>query len=445
MDKIWLIIKREYLTRVKKKSFLVMTILGPLLMASLLFVVFWLGVQENNNHNIMVIDDNIGVLGELKGTSTVKYDYQDKLNINDAKKLFHESNYSCILHIQPDPTKANAVNLFFKKQPSAIVIRLIERQLEELIEELKIAKLQINKESYYQVKTDLTLQLTKFEKPGKEKQVDEEKTWIGFGFGLLIYMFIFMYGVQVMRGVIEEKSNRIVEVIISSVKPFQLMMGKIVGVALVGFTQFALWVVLTMTIFSTLQGIFFKDLYDPTVIAEMQMTPELMKEMQQDQGLMSMNLNDPTNIINRTQWGTMLGLFAFYFLGGYLLYSALFAAVGSAVDSETDTQQFMMPVTLPLIFAYMISIFIAKNPDGPAAFWFSIVPFTSPIVMMVRAAVGVGDGGIPIWEVGLSMLLLIGGFVFTTWLAARIYRTGILMYGKKVNYRELWKWLTYKQ
>lgn len=422
-----------------------MTILGPLLMASLLFVVFWLGMKENNTQNILVIDENLGVLAQAKSTGSLTFDYQDNITLDQAKKIFHESNYTAILHIPANVTKYNSANLFFKKQPSAIAIRAIERQIEEVVEELKLVQNNINKEDYYDVKTTMTLQTIKFNEPGKEEVVDQDQTWVGFIFGLFIYMFIFMYGVQVMRGVIEEKSNRIVEVIISSVKPFQLMMGKIIGVAFVGFTQFALWVILTVTIFSSLQNMFFQDFYDPTVMAEMQMTPELLEEVKQDQGLNNVNIYDPNNILNRINFPLMLSMFAFYFLGGYLLYSALFAAVGSAVDSETDTQQFMMPVTLPLIFAYMISVFIAKNPDGPAAFWFSIVPFTSPIVMMVRLAIGVGDGGIPIWEMALSMILLIGGFIFTTWLAARIYRTGILMYGKKVNYKELWKWLTYKQ
>jgi ABC-2 type transport system permease protein len=445
MDKIWLIIKREYLTRVKKKSFLVMTILGPLLMASLMFVVFWLGIQENNNHKVLVIDGNLGVLAEAKSSPSINFDYQNDMTLEQAKKLFHESTYTCLLHIQPNVTKANSATLYFKKQPSALAIRSMERQMEEVIEELKLEINNINKKDYYGVKTAITLQTIKFKAPGIEEEVNQDQAWVGFAFGLMIYMFIFMYGVQVMRGVIEEKSNRIIEVIISSVKPFQLMLGKILGVAFVGFTQFALWVILTMILFTTLQTVFFEDLYDPSVLVEMQMTPEILEQVKAENSLNNINIYDPNNILNRINFPLMLSMFAFYFLGGYLLYSALFAAVGSAVDSETDTQQFMIPVTIPLIFAYMISVFIAKNPDGPAAFWFSIIPLTSPIVMMVRLAVGVGDGGIPIWEIALSMLFLIGGFIFTTWIAARIYRTGILMYGKKVTYKELWKWLTYKQ
>ena len=255
-----------------------------------------------------------------------------------------------------------------------------------------------------------------------------------------------MYGSQVMRGVIEEKTNRIVEVIISSVRPFQLMMGKIIGVALVSLTQFLLWIVLTAGILTAVQSTIFKDYYDPaTIAAQTQVTPDIAAEIQQENvNQNKFDLLDPNNIINRTNWPLMIGLFIFYFLGGFLLYSALFAAVGSAVDNETDTQQFMLPVTLPLTLAYVLSTSIVDNPEGPIAFWLSIIPFTSPIAMLVRVAIGIGDGGIPVWELVLSMALLIVGFIVAVWLAAKIYRTGILMHGKKVSYTELWKWIAHR-
>ena len=247
-----------------------------------------------------------------------------------------------------------------------------------------------------------------------------------------------------MRGVMEEKTSRIVEVIISSVKPFQLMMGKIIGVALVGLTQIVVWIVLTFTIVMAVQMFILPEILgiDTTQI---QATEEVLQEMNQGNSAMpqEFDFSDPNSILKRTNWTMMLGLFLFYFLGGYLLYSALFAAVGAAVDNEADSQQFMFPVTAPLILAYVMSTVIIQNPEGPAAFWFSIIPFTSPIVMLVRVAIGVGDGGIPIWEVALSMSLLVVTFIFVVWLAGRIYRTGILMYGKKISYKELWKWIRY--
>jgi ABC-2 type transport system permease protein len=442
MSKIGLIIHREYFTRVKKKSFLLMTVFGPILMAILLLGVFWLGMKESNERFVLVIDENQGVLGELQDSEGITYDYQD-LSFEDAQRLFLASSYTDILYVSPNITTVDAARLLFKKQPSATVLRTIEWRLEEKVEELKLLQRDISKSDFYKIKTSISIKPAKFTQKGEQMEIIEEASAVGFVFGLLIYMFIFMYGVQVMRGVIEEKSNRIVEVIISSVKPFELMIGKIIGVGLVSFTQFILWVFLTIILFSGLQYALFSDMFEAgNVMSQMQMTPEMMQDMAPHIDL-AQESGNPDNLINKIPWGNALTMFAFYFLGGYLLYSALFAAVGAAVDSETDTQQFMLPITMPLIFAYMISIFIVQNPDGPAAFWFSIIPFTSPIVMMVRFLAS-GEGGVPLWEIGLSMALLIVGFIFTTWLAGKIYRTGILMYGKKVSYKELWKWLSYK-
>ena len=247
-----------------------------------------------------------------------------------------------------------------------------------------------------------------------------------------------------MRGIIEEKTSRIIEVIISSVKPFQLMMGKIIGIAMVALTQFVLLSSFTAILYMIFVLAMVPDLAQ---IGDVQMTPDVMEQMQAQSGGDILDPNDPDSIVNKI--GSipvleLLSLFAFYFIGGYLLYGALFAAIGSAVDADTDTQQFMLPVSIPLMCGYILSFMVIENPDGPAAFWGSIIPLTSPIVMMVRASAGVGGiGGVPIWELALSMVLLIAGFIFTTWLASRIYRTGILMYGKKVNYREIWKWIRY--
>ena len=249
---------------------------------------------------------------------------------------------------------------------------------------------------------------------------------IGFMCGILIYMFIFMYGTMVMRGVIEEKTSRIVEVIISSVKPFQLMMGKILGVALVGLTQFMLWIILTIIISAFAEVLFF----DAGTISTESMG------MSGEQSVILSTLSNSLAGINILQ---LLFAFAFYFLGGYLLYSALFAAVGSAVDAEADTQQFILPITIPLIISFILMQPVMDNPDGVLAYWLSLIPFTSPIIMMVRLPFGVNNS-----ELILSMALLVAGFLATTLFAAKIYRTGILMYGKKASYKELWKWLTYR-
>lgn len=444
MGKIGLIIEREYMSRVKKKSFLILTILGPLLIAGIISMVIWLGMEDNEQQSIIVVDQKRPVFENLESDQRVKFTYSD-MTLEDAKKAFFESEFDGILFIPYNIERSNLAQLYFKKQPSILAQRNIENKVEAIVEELKLEQYNIDRKQFYDVKTNFTVQPIKFTSPGKEEEVDNEKTFVGFAFGLMIYLFIFLYGVQVMRGVIEEKTNRIIEVIISSVKPFQLMMGKIVGVALVGLTQFLIWIVLTTVIVGAVTTLVFADQYSPEMISQQaQMTPEVMKQMQaQNPTDNPFNLADPENIINRINFPLMIGLFLFYFLGGYLLYSALFAAVGSAVDNETDTQQFMLPMTAPLILAYVMSTFIVQNPEGPLAFWFSIIPLTSPIVMLVRVAIGVGDGGIPIWEVGLSMALLVLGFIAAVWLAGKIYRTGILMYGKKVSYKELWKWLRY--
>ena len=246
---------------------------------------------------------------------------------------------------------------------------------------------------------------------------------IGFISGLLIYIFIFMYGTMVMRSIIEEKTNRIVEVIISSVKPFKLMMGKIIGVSLIGLTQFVLWICLTSLLFFIVQGYFGN-------IAEIESSQEIEMQSMMLEGLMYLN---NINLVE------ILLAFLFYFLGGYLMYGSLFAAVGSAVDAEADSQQFILPVTIPLILSFILIQPIMENPDSSLAFWMSIFPLTSPIIMMVRIPFGVAD-----WEILVSILVLIGSFILSTKFAAKIYRTGILMYGKKINYKELLKWLRYK-
>lgn len=443
MNKTWLIIKREYWTRVRKKSFIIMTLLGPVLMAGMLMLTVWLGVSENANQKVLVIDETQAIYNKLKNTQYVKFDFIDtSFTLAQAKNIFQPSDYTCILHIPEKVWKTKAGNLFFKKQPSAATQRAIENRVETVIENYLLDDLHINREDFYRVKTNFNLHLIKSRKSGEEEEVFSEVAGVGFFFAIIIYMFIFMYGVQVMRGVIEEKTGRIIEVIISSVKPIQLMMGKIIGVAMVGLTQFLMWIILTGLI-SGIAFLFLSTQYDPATITDnVQMSPEVMQQLQQESVSPQINLNDPNMLLNRINFPLMLGMFLFYFLGGYLLYSALFAAVGAAVDSETDTQQFMLPITLPLIFAYMMSFFIVLNPEGPASFWLSIIPLTSPVVMMVRIAIGFEAGDL--WQLYLSMSLLVAGFLAAAWIAARIYRTGILMYGKKPSYRELWKWLTYK-
>ena len=421
MRKIWLIIKREYLVRVRKKAFIVMTIVGPLLMAALMIVPTYLANETQELRTIAIEEDGFEFTNQIEDTDFLHFSKIPTEEATLLKNDFSESNYYALLYIMGDN-----FTLYSNQQISLTVSKTIENQLEQIIEHQKLKAVGIDLTILSEAQSTVHIS-TKIitEGGGTTNSKAEASMGIGFVCGILIYMFIFMYGTMVMRGVIEEKTSRIVEVIISSVKPFQLMMGKILGVALVGLTQFALWILLTIAIASFAELMF---------MDEGSMTTELNSTQQ---SILLSELSNLTGGINLMQ---IFVSFIFYFLAGYLMYSSLFAAVGSAVDAEADTQQFVLPITIPLILAFILIQPIIENPDGPLAFWMSIIPFTSPVIMMVRLPFGVAN-----WELALSMCVLILSFVLTTYLAGKIYRTGILMYGKKTSYKELWKWLSYKE
>jgi ABC-2 type transport system permease protein len=421
MRKIWLIINREYLVRVRKKSFIIMTIVGPLLMAALLIVPTYLANETQELRTIAIEEDGFEFTNKIEDTDLLHF---SKIPTEEAiilKNNFSEGNYYAILKIDRDN-----FTLYSDQQISLSVSKSIEKQLEKIIEhqKLKAAGIDLNILSKAESSVEITTKIISKDGNATNSQA-EASMGIGFICGILIYIFIFMYGTMVMRGVIEEKTSRIVEVIISSVKPFQLMMGKIVGVALVGLTQFALWILLTIAIASFAEIMF---------IDTSSVTSEINSA---DQSMLLSELSNLASGINLVQ---IFFSFIFYFLAGYLMYSSLFAAVGSAVDAEADSQQFVIPITIPLILAFILIQPIMENPDGSLAFWMSIIPFTSPIIMMVRLPFGVAN-----WELALSMAVLVLSFLLTTQLAGKIYRTGILMYGKKTSYKELWKWLSYKE
>jgi len=416
MHKIWLIIKREYLVRVRKKSFIIMTILGPILMAALLIVPIYLA-DENQENRIIALNEDANY--NLEDSEFIHFTTIPTSEAELLKTDFNESPFYALLYIDGEN-----FTLYSNQQISLSVSKSIERQLEQLIEHEKLKLLGIDLQILEDASTEINITTKIISEDGNTSNSQAEASMgIGFLSGILIYMFIFMYGTMVMRGVIEEKTSRIVEVIISSVKPFQLMMGKILGVALVGFTQFVLWILLTIII-STVAELAFLDVN--VMATEMNSS---------DQSVILAQVAELTGGINLVQ---IFLAFIFYFLAGYLMYSALFAAVGSAVDAEADTQQFVLPITIPLILSFVLITPIMENPDGTLAFWMSIIPFTSPVIMMVRLPFGVAS-----WEILLSMGVLVSTFIATTWLAGRIYRTGILMYGKKASYKELWKWLKY--
>ena len=445
MNKIKLIISREYLTRVKKKSFLVMTILGPILFAAMMIVPAWLASREDTEiRNIAVIDDSGLFINKIENTEYIKFEYLENTSINDVKNTFTESDYYAVLQILPSITyEPTAVHLFSNKQPSFSIKSHIAGSMEKELENQKLKSHGIDENVLKSIKSDVSIRTIQWTKDGEEKESSTEIAMaIGYASGFLIYFFIFLFGAQVMRGVIEEKTSRIVEIIISSARPFQLMMGKIVGIALVGLTQFILWILLTFLIITGVKTAFFPDL--GTQNTQEVVVQDLFEQenIPQLETMQPQNLDKFSSILNAAKsinYGLIFGSFIFFFIGGYLLYGSLFAAIGAAVDNETDTQQFMLPITIPLILGIFVMMNVVQNPDSPIAFWFSIIPFTSPIVMMVRIPFGVPD-----WELALSMGLLVLSFMGTTWLAAKIYRTGILLYGKKVNYKELWKWLRYK-
>jgi len=434
MNKIRLIIWREFITRVRKPSFLIMTILGPLLISGGLLLTSYLGMQESEGHRVLVIDPSQVIASKLKDTDKVTF-FVDHALWEDS--VFKASPYTVMVQFNDDLLNEPVANIYYKELPSLGVQGTITNELERSIELAKLRDGGIDEEAYRRVRKQLKVKLFDIEKMGEES-LEQERAMVGFFFGYFMFIFIFIYGVQVMRGVMEEKQNRVVEVLISSVKPFQLMMGKIVGIALVGFTQFLLWIVITVAIAMVGMATLTADKLDPATLASQGMTAEMSEQLAANDA--PMDKNAVSDLIEQINVPYVLAVFLFYFIGGYLLYGSLLAAIGSAVDSEADTQQFMFPVTVPMIVAIVVAQTAVFNSGSAVVMWCSFIPFTSPIVMMVRVAMG----NAPLWQLLLSMALLVGTFIFTTWLAGRIYRTGILMYGKKVSWKEMGKWLFYK-
>ncbi len=443
MNKIWLIIQREYLTRVKQKSFIVMTLLGPLLMVAITVIPVLITSMGDKADKVIAVIDKTGEFKDaLKNTETTHFEFIDNKSITDIKDDFKKSGYYALLLI-PDSVTKEKIQLYSYKQPTIDLKSYITNNIEKQIESKNLKLQGIDESVLRSIKAKVNMETIKFKEGGKEEKSSTEMVMaIGFIAAFLIYLFVFVYGAQVMRGVIEEKTSRIVEVIISSVKPFQLMMGKILGIAMVALTQFLLWIILTFTILTVVQTVFMpKNTMKKQIEMSKNMSNVAGNDINKQIDAIEKSDDSVQNIfvyLQNIPWGLMLFAFIFYFLGGYLLYASLFAAIGSAVDNEADTQQFMLPVSLPLILAFVVAQSIIQNPDGQVAFWFSIIPFTSPIVMLIRLPFEV-----PVWQLALSMTLLVLPFIGTTWVAAKIYRTGILLYGKKVNYKELWKWLKY--
>ena len=444
MKKIRLIIGREIKSKLRNKTFLIMTVLAPLLITGFLAFIIQLSQSDNTNQQVMVIDDSKLFKDKLTGNDYISLSYSN-LKLEDAVEQFTDKGYSCLLWISPNIIQggAGATKLYFRKSPGFAFQTFIKDQMEKIIYENKLKSNNIDPNIISNSKQVVKLILEKVDDKGKP----EEQTSFGtFGFltGALMFMFILMYGMMVFRSVMEEKTNRIVEVIISSVKPFQLMLGKILGVAILGLIQFLIMGIITFILTTVLSTIFLKDISGQLKVFKQQQ--ELVKLQGSNANFSQLEkFDDKLEVfdllekIEKINFFEVFICFILYFLGGYLFYSSIMAAIGSAVDSESDSQQFITPVTLPLMIGYLISMKTILEPDSSLVFWASIIPFTSPIVMMSRIT-----NGVPLWELIFSLTSLFASFFITTWLAAKIYRTGILMYGKKTSWKEIGKWLFYK-
>jgi len=411
-----------------------MTILAPILVVFFYGIIFYFAINKDageSQKKIYVSDETGSFVGKLHTSKMYEFTFGSS-TANEAQKIIDTEHYFAVLIITKDDPTFKNIQLFYKEQPGIGTINYIENQLQQEVKNSKLSEYQIDPKVIADINdTKVSISTIKITSSGLQSSDSGASTAIGFFGAFLIYMFIFLYGVQIMQGVIEEKTNRIVEVLISSVKPFELMMGKIIGIALVGLTQFVIWLVLVGVFGTSISGI---------ILSNLHLNPDTAQAINHGTIQSGNEMSSFIYAMKNFNYVLILGMFLFYFLGGYLFYGALFAAVGSAVDNETDKQQFMLPITLPLVFGFVLAqSAVTANPNSSLAFWLSIIPFTSPVTMMVRIPFGV-----PTWEIIVSMACMIGGFIFTVWLAARIYRIGILMYGKKPSYKEIWKWLFYK-
>jgi len=435
MNHLSLIIKREYLTKVKNKAFLIMTVLSPLILIALIAVVAYLSQLNNDKERtISVLDESGLVKYVFKNNEKTTYHILQNMSLNEAKALVKEnSNYGLlyISRIGDFDSIPNSVKFYSEESPSLTIITDLESKIEKKLTDIKLQHHGVDLKKIEESKTSITIEQESFSGEKTSKAGSIMKLAFGGIAGYLLFMFIIIYGNMIMRSVIEEKTSRIIEVIISSVKPIQLMLGKIIGTSLAGITQFVIWIILggvLMVIVSAIFGI------DMTQSPQQEMVQQAMNNegaQAEIQLLFTEFANMPIS--------NLIFAFILFFIGGYLLYSSLYAAIGAAVDNETDTQQFLLPILMPLILAVYIGIFtVIEDPHGTVSTVFSFIPLTSPVVMLMRIPFGV-----PIWQQLVSLLLLFGTFMFTVWFAAKIYRVGILMYGKKPSYKELIKWIKY--
>lgn len=410
----------------------------------MLFIGMYVGIffltkqsYEDTHAIVHVLDEEGSISDQLKNNKNITYSLSNTDLQEQIKNLKNGAKNTNLLIIPADFYTARKIELLSSGKPNIGTQNEVRSQLREIIRNEQYRKMGLNIDSIRSINDSIQIAAKEVTETGDAKDSHTEVAMgIAMGLCFLIYLSLVLFGTQVMRGVIEEKSNRIVEVVISSVKPFQLMMGKIIGIGMVGITQFVLWIILSLT----LMTVFSTTLFSDREMAQQAMGRN-MTEMPGEQVATGNTDFDWTAALDSVNFTELTICFFVFFLGGYLLYSALFAAVGSAVDNETEAGQFTMPITMPLLIPYILSFGVLINdPHGSIATWLSMIPFTSPVAMLVRIPFGV-----PTWQIVLSASLLIGGFVLTTWFAARIYRVGILMYGKKASLKELIKWFSYKR
>ena len=435
MNKIWIIAQREFLSRVQKKTFLLTTILLPIVVFGLYGLIIYFTVKTADNYKVAIADNANLFGGKIESKDDIKFEFVKNETINSLKDKIANKELDGYVYVPKDFDAFNGDTISFVSGKTVGLMNRgeIQKRIDNAMQDRKLLQsLNINKKELDSLQHGNEIKFTTVE--GKEE--NDAKAGISYGVGyvsgFLIYIVLFIYGTMVMRGVMEEKTNRIAEVIISSVKPFELMMGKITGIGAVGLVQFLIWITLTVSLRVGMVLLF------PSVAESNHALSSAAHAIAEAKN--SGAMNSFLGGLNDVNFPLIIGCFIFYFIGGYLLYSSLFAAVGSAVNEDPqDAQSLLLPITMPIIFGIVIMTKAVNDPTSGLAVFGSLFPLTSPIVMMARIPFGVPNT-VPYWQLALSMLLLIGGFLCTTWVSAKIYRVGILMYGKKTTWKEMWKW-----
>ncbi|MCL5128818.1 MULTISPECIES: ABC transporter permease [unclassified Algibacter] len=437
MNHLPLIIKREYLNKVRNKSFIIMTFLSPIIFVALIGVVAYLAQLNNDKIRVISVLDESGLVKDIfKNSEFTTYHVLENMSLDDAKDLAKETQAYGLLHVdkmEDLKTLSKHITFYSEESPSINTISDLENQIEAKLTNIKLLENGVDVDMINASKIGVEIAQESFDGEKTSKIDSIVKIAFGGALGYLLFMFIIIYGNMIMRSVIEEKTSRIIEVIISSVKPVQLMLGKIFGTSLAGITQFVIWTILGFVLMLIVSAVFGIDL------AQVQTPQQQMMQQAMENPDLNMKVQDVLTAFYNLPLFNLVLAFILFFIGGYLLYSSFYAAIGAAVDNETDTQQFMMPIIMPLVLAVYIGIFtVVEDPHGTVSTVFSFIPLTSPVVMLMRIPFGV-----PIWQQVLSFLILVGTFMLTVWFAAKIYRVGILMYGKKPTYKELIKWMKY--